>query len=68
MLESPWARKSALDDVIFTFTMALKIMIYEPIVLSLGLFNGAYVFMLLSGILTVELGGRLYVWTRVLVP
>ncbi|KAF8333594.1 major facilitator superfamily domain-containing protein [Cantharellus anzutake] len=41
-MELPMSRKSALDDVIFAFTMALKIMVTEPIVLSLGLYNGRF--------------------------
>ncbi len=40
-LELPWARRSTLEDIVFTFTMALKIIVYEPMVLSLGLYNGA---------------------------
>ena len=39
-MEMPMARKSVWDELVFTFTMALKIMIYEPIVLSLGIYNG----------------------------
>ncbi|KAF8333589.1 MFS multidrug transporter-like protein [Cantharellus anzutake] len=55
-MELPISRRSALDEVVFTLTMALRIMITEPIVLSLGLYNGfAYglLFLYLDGVFDV---------------
>ncbi|KAF8331943.1 uncharacterized protein EI90DRAFT_3289185 [Cantharellus anzutake] len=41
-VELPMSRRIVLDGAISAFTMALKIMITEPIVLSLGLYNDRF--------------------------